>query len=109
MKRELPRKVTKEDVLRLLAKAIKDMSEKLKAPDDAMMVGRVPYRCIACNNTAGMHGKQADKVVHAGLSPVSATDVSRHSVIVLNCINLPPRAAHFVVYLPAASLNALMY
>ena len=82
MKRELPRKVTKEDVLRLLAKAIKDMSEKLKAPDDAMMVGRVPYRCIACNNTAGMHGKQADKVVHAGLSPVSATDVSRHSVIV---------------------------
>ncbi|KAH8069564.1 hypothetical protein JL721_5874 [Aureococcus anophagefferens] len=62
MKRELPRKVAREDVLRMLAKGIREVSEKLKSPDDAMMVGRVPYRCIACNTTSGMHDKQAAKV-----------------------------------------------
>lgn len=86
IKRDLPRKVAREDVLRMLAKGIKEVSEKLKSPDDSLMVGRVPYRCISCNQPTGMHGKQADKVVHAGLSPVSSTlppdQHQRQSVVV---------------------------
>ena len=38
-----------------------------------MMIGRVPYRCISCNKVTAMHRKQASKVVHAGMNPVSAT------------------------------------
>ncbi|EGB12071.1 hypothetical protein AURANDRAFT_61396 [Aureococcus anophagefferens] len=95
MKRELPRKVAREDVLRMLAKGIREVSEKLKSPDDAMMVGRVPYRCIACNNTSGMHDKQAAKVVHAGLSPVSATlppDARGHHPVIVQAAYSTGRA-----------------
>ncbi|KAH8056045.1 hypothetical protein JL722_7875 [Aureococcus anophagefferens] len=95
MKRELPRKVAREDVLRMLAKGIREVSEKLKSPDDAMMVGRVPYRCIACNTTSGMHDKQAAKVVHAGLSPVSATlppDARGHHPVIVQAAYSTGRA-----------------
>lgn len=70
---EVGRKPTREDVLRLLAKGIKDVSERLRPQDDSLMVGRAPVRCISCNKVTNMHRKTASKVVHAGLPPVSAT------------------------------------
>ena len=77
---QVQRKTTREDVSRLVLKGIREVSERLKQPDDSLMIGSLNYRCIGCNQTVGnVHAKISDKVVHAGLNPVSKhnTRVSR--------------------------------
>ena len=49
VRRDVVRKTAREDVLRLIAKALREAMDRLRPHDDALMIGRAPVRCIACN------------------------------------------------------------
>ena len=41
------------------------------------MAGRLQYRCLTCNHTLPqMHDNMAEKVIHAGVAPVSSTQAA---------------------------------
>ena len=57
--RDAVRKTAREDVLRLIAKALREAMDRLRPHDDALMIGRAPVRCIACNTVMdSVHGHQ---------------------------------------------------
>ena len=60
--------------MRLIAKALREAMDRLRPHDDALMIGRAPVRCIACNTVMdSVHDKPAAKVIHGALSAQSAT------------------------------------
>lgn len=72
LRRDLDAKTDQHDVLKLIAMRMTAADRKL--PSDNLMIGVLNYRCLGCNRPAcGLHDKPADKVVHAGLSPVPST------------------------------------
>ena len=74
VRRDVVRKTAREDVLRLIAKALREAMDRLRPHDDALMIGRAPVRCIACNTVMdSVHGAPAAKVIHGALSAQSAT------------------------------------
>lgn len=78
LRREVTMFATRDDVKRFVTRATRDLASALQHQkphdDDALMIGSLPYRCLGCNRpTTHVHGKHADKVVHAGLSPIPAT------------------------------------
>ena len=74
VRRDVVRKTAREDVLRLIAKALREAMDRLRPHDDALMIGRAPVRCIACNTVMdSVHDKPAAKVIHGALSAQSAT------------------------------------
>jgi hypothetical protein len=74
LKSDLRRKVTKSDVLNLVNASVEEIRDSLNAPDDTMMIGRVPVRCLSCNQSlTGMHGSKAKAVNHKALSMTPST------------------------------------
>jgi hypothetical protein len=74
VRRDVARRTSREDVLRMLAKALREAMDRLRPHDDALMIGRAPVRCIACNSVqSNVHNEKAAKVIHGALSPTSAT------------------------------------
>ncbi len=78
MKLDLRRKVTKTEVMSFVRSSIEDVRERLQPPDDALMIGRSPLRCICCNQQyPTMHSSPAKFLPHRSLNPVSATLADR--------------------------------
>jgi len=74
VRRDVARRTSREDVLHMLAKALREAMDRLRPHDDALMIGRAPVRCIACNSVqSNVHNEKAAKVIHGALSPTSAT------------------------------------
>lgn len=79
LRRKIASKVDKEEVLRLLATTIKPESTR-RPSSDALMIGALKYKCLGCNRLMSkMHDRHADKVVHAGLSPIPSTHSNKPS------------------------------
>jgi hypothetical protein len=77
LKLDVRRKTNRDDVLRLVGASVKEMADQLKLPDDTLMAGRLQYRCLTCNHSLPqMHDNMAEKVIHAGVAPVSSTQAA---------------------------------
>ncbi len=86
LKMDLRRKVTKKEVLSILGTSMDEVTEKLRNPDDTLMIGRIPARCLSCNQTVPMHKSRAKTVNHKMMSPISSTfaDSGRGQYLVEN-------------------------
>jgi hypothetical protein len=74
LKIDLRRKVTRSEVMSLVAQSVESARAGFQPPDDQLMIGKIPVRCLGCNQTMNkMHNSKATKVLHMNLSPVSAT------------------------------------
>ena len=84
LKSDLRRKVTKSDVLNLVNASVDEIKGSMHAPDDTMMIGSIPYRCLSCNQSlTGMHKTKAKNVNHKSMSLVPSTlapDTGRYLV-----------------------------
>ena len=65
LKLDLRKKTTKNDVMGLMSKVMDDIQNKMALPDDNLMAGHIPYRCLCCNGSnsgsGGMHKTPAKR------------------------------------------------
>lgn len=75
LKLDLRKKTTKGDVLGLVNGVVGEIEKKMALPDDSLMAGRTPVRCLSCNNTinGAMHSNLAKHINHNKLPVVSST------------------------------------
>jgi len=69
MKSELKQKVTRDEVMNAVGRMIGDAKQGVQNNRETLMIGRVPYRCLGCNQAypGGVNGRMARKVNHRAL------------------------------------------
>jgi len=69
IKIELRQRMTRTEVLSLVKHLLDEAKQGLRSTKESLMVGRVPYRCLGCNQTFpnGVNGRVAQKVNHKSL------------------------------------------
>merc|ERR1712070_1065619 len=69
MRLELSQKLTKPEVLQIVRNMLNDAKKGIQNNKDTLMVGRMPYKCPACDNLFpnGVNGRIALKKNHKAL------------------------------------------
>lgn len=62
--------MTRSEVVNLVKAILKKAKIDIQNTKDTLMIGRIPYKCIGCNQMfpAGVNGVRASKVNHDSLS-----------------------------------------
>lgn len=75
---ELSQRLSRNEVVSLIKTTLKQAKLGIQNTKDTLMIGRIPYKCIGCNQSfpAGVNGVRAPKVNHDSLpAPGSFTAV----------------------------------
>ncbi|KAL3796650.1 hypothetical protein HJC23_009950 [Cyclotella cryptica] len=77
LKQDMSQRMTRGEVVKLIENVLKKAKQEIQNTKDTLMIGRIPYKCIGCNQAfpEGVNGARAPKVNHDSLPPSQGFNV----------------------------------